>query len=109
MKQAHRQLPQTPRKKKAVLGKLVEDVGLPTSEEQARKKNRTSEGNEELDKKVTDFENSDVITWQAPGQKDKIIYCSRKEYGKKEKEYMYSPGICYCFGWKPMNLLSKRE
>ena len=46
--------------------------------------------NEELNKKVNDFYNSDDISWQAPGRKDRVIYRSRNEYGKKQKEYVQS-------------------
>ena len=89
VKRACKQLPQSPRKKQAVLIKLVEEVGLPEGEE-ATKEKTGPKLNEELNKKVNDFYNSDDISWQAPGRKDRVIYRSRHEYGKKQKECVQS-------------------
>ncbi len=89
VKRARKQLPESPRKKKAVLRKLVEEVGLPASETPTKQKTGPKV-NEELNKKVSDFYNSDDISWQAPGRKDRVIYRSRNEYGKKQKEYVQS-------------------
>ncbi len=41
VKRARKQLPESPRKKKAVLRKLVEEVGLPASENTNKTKNWT--------------------------------------------------------------------
>ena len=76
VKRARKQLPQSPRKK-AVLRKLVEEVGLPEGEE-ATKEKTVPKLNEELNKKANAFYNSDDISWQAPGRKDRVIYRSRK-------------------------------
>ena len=108
MKQAHRQLPQTPRKKKAVLGKLVEDVGLPTSEEQARKKTGPLKVMKDLMKRSLILKTVMLSPGRHLVKKTRLFIAAEKSMERKKKS-MYSPGICYCFGWKPMNLLSKRE
>ena len=88
VKRAHRQLPHSPRKKRAVLKKLVQDVGLPSTGEKQTQAKPGPKVNEELNEKVINFYKSDDISWQAPGRKDRVIYRSRNESGQKQKQYV---------------------
>lgn len=73
-----RQLPYSPHKRKAVINQIAAECGLIVS---PRTKNINSgKGlSEEITKKVTALYESDELSWQAPGKKDRVIYRTKDE------------------------------
>ena len=82
-------LPESPRQRKAVLAKLAEDAGISFIDSlPSRSKPPGPKGNKEIDAAAVAFYSNDDISWQAPGRKDRVIYRSKDENGKKHKEYV---------------------
>ena len=89
VKKVKSKLPESPRKRKAVLAKLAEDAGISFTESPPSKSKKPGpKENKEIDAAAIAFYSNDDISWQAPGRKDRVIYRSRDANGKKHKEYV---------------------
>ncbi|XP_065058999.1 uncharacterized protein LOC135686653 [Rhopilema esculentum] len=89
VKKVKSKLPESPRKRKAVLAKLAEDAGISfTGSPPSKSKKPGPKENTEIDAAAIAFYSNDDISWQAPGRKDRVIYRSRDANGKKHKEYV---------------------
>ena len=87
VKKVKSKVPESPRKRKAVLAKLAEDAGISFIDSlPSRSKQLGPRGNKEIDAAAVAFYSSDDISWQAPERKDRVIY--RDENGKNHKEYL---------------------
>lgn len=47
---------------------------------------------------MSEFYNSDEVSWQAPGEKDRVIYRKKSDHGKTEKEYIQSRYLLMSLG-----------
>lgn len=89
MKRVTNSLPYSPRKKKFVVRCLMRKCGIKSSNDLSKDHHRLSLSPEIL-QKVSEFYNSDEVSWQAPGKKDRVIYRKKNDQGKTEKEYVQS-------------------
>ncbi|KAG8312195.1 hypothetical protein J6590_028428 [Homalodisca vitripennis] len=72
-KRASRSLPNSPRKKRCVVKRLVDECGLKLQDPKSTSKCHGLSLSEETVATVVTFFNSDDVSWQAPGKKDRII------------------------------------
>ena len=77
-------LPASPRKRLCVVETLAKTVGLNLDNTPARDSSSISIS-DETKQLVIGFYNSNDVSWQAPGHKDRIIVCESDTNGKKTK------------------------
>ena len=90
VKRVQNALPVSPRKRRCVIESLAKDAGIeiPTASS-SRSHNSLSEETKEM---VIKFYNTNAISWQAPGRKDRIIIREVNSEGKKVKR---TEQVCY--------------
>lgn len=86
---ACRNLPASPRKKKAVVASLAKNCGLQLSPQSISKKTDSKLClNEKTYSLVDEFYNNDEISWQAPGRKDRLLIREKDENGRIQKSHI---------------------
>lgn len=82
-------LPSSPRKKKAVVQEIAKGIGLKFEQAFANVITKNEIGQEIRDK-IDKFYQTDDISWQAPGIKDRVIVRQKDEKGKSIKMVLQS-------------------
>lgn len=90
VKRVQNALPVSPRKRRCVIESLAKDAGMeiPTASS-SRSHNSLSEETKEM---VIKFYNTNDISWEAPGRKDRIIIREENSEGRKVKR---TEQVCY--------------
>ena len=94
IKRAQLSLPSSPLKRQCVVESLAKTVGLKVSASPASTSPNHGALSEETKQRVFAFYNTNDISWQAPGRKDRIITHETNSDGKKKQKNRASYDTC---------------